>query len=116
MKKQILKQGALRPKSIRKYWAGGWGADRPPNPVALDKLYSDGFSDAGAANFLKVYDATIAYAGLAESDKMSPVDDIARKEDDDLNLQRVTPKVGDYVQWTSSGSDQFRIPRCVTWV
>ena len=61
-------------------------------------------------------DATITYAGLAESDKIPPVDDAEHEIDDDLNLQRVTPKVGNYVQWTSGGSDQFRIPRCVNWI
>ncbi len=66
---QILKQGALRPRIIRKFWTT-WGPDRPPDPVALDQLYAEGFSDGGAANFLRVYDETIAYAGLSESDKI----------------------------------------------
>lgn len=68
-KKEILKICALRPKIIRKFWAI-WGADRPLDAVALDKLIEDGFSDGGAHNFLKVYDETTAFAGLSESDKV----------------------------------------------
>ena len=62
VKHQILRQCALRPRIIRKFWAQ-WGEDRPPNPVALDQLYDASFSEAGAVNFLKVYDDTISYAG-----------------------------------------------------
>lgn len=72
MKKEILKVCALRPIIMRKFWAS-WGADRPPNEVALDQLVLDnGFSEGGASNFLKVYDDTIAYAGLSGSDKIDP--------------------------------------------
>jgi hypothetical protein len=72
VKKQILKQSALRPKIIRKFWTT-WGVDRPPDAVALDDLtLKNSFSDGGAPNFLKVYDDTIAFAGLSDSDKISP--------------------------------------------
>jgi hypothetical protein len=72
VKKQVLKQSALRPKIIRKFWTT-WGADRPPDAVALDDLrLKHAFSDAGADNFLKVYDATISFAGLSASDKLEP--------------------------------------------
>jgi len=68
VKKQILKACALRPRLTRKFWAS-WGADRPPEAVAMDELtLKNGFSDAGAENFLRVYDATISYAGLSNSD------------------------------------------------
>jgi hypothetical protein len=70
LKKEILKVCALRPKIIRTFWAA-WQADRPPDEVALDKLIIDnGFSEGGARNFLKVYDETVAYAGLSNSDKI----------------------------------------------
>jgi hypothetical protein len=69
-KQRILKQCALRPRIIRKFWAM-WGADRPQDDAALEVLTrKDAFSDAGAANFLKVYDETIAFAGLSSSEKI----------------------------------------------
>jgi hypothetical protein len=70
IKKDILKSAALSPKIMRKFWAV-WSADRPPDEVALDKLIlENGFSEGGARNFLKVYDDTISYAGLSDSDKV----------------------------------------------
>lgn len=70
VKKEILKVCALRPIIMRKFWAA-WGGDRPPDEVALDKLIlENSFSDNGARNFLRVYDETVAYAGLSASDKI----------------------------------------------
>lgn len=84
VKKALLKQCALRPKIIRHFWAL-WGADRPPDPVALDALHDDKFSDAGAQNFLKVYDDTIAYAGLSDSDKLDPKNEGLDEQNDEEN-------------------------------
>lgn len=71
IKRQVLKRAALYPKNIMKFWSI-WGAARPSDEVCLDKLILDNrFSDKGARSFLKVYDATIAYANLSESDKVA---------------------------------------------
>jgi hypothetical protein len=70
VKQEILKRAALRPKEIRKFW-DIWGDDRPPNDICLDDLtFRNAYSDRGARVFLKVYDATIAFAGLVDSDKI----------------------------------------------
>jgi hypothetical protein len=69
IKEAILRRAALRPRNIEKYWRK-WGSDRPADSVCIDALtLSDTFSDSGAATFLKVYDGTIAFARLMESDK-----------------------------------------------
>jgi hypothetical protein len=69
-KREVVKAAALRPKQIAKFW-NGWGKERPADAACLDELVlKNGFSEAGARDFLKVYDATISYAGLSESDKM----------------------------------------------
>lgn len=70
LKREIAKAVALRPKQIAKHW-NDWGADRPADPACLDALMAEGFSDGGARDFLKVYDATITYAKLSDSDKVS---------------------------------------------
>jgi hypothetical protein len=68
-KLEIIKAAALRPKQIAKFWAD-WGPDRPADAACIDELtLKNSFSDVGARDFLKVYDATIAYAGLSEHDK-----------------------------------------------
>ena len=65
-KREVVKAAALRPKQIAKFW-NDWGADRPADAACLDDLVLEkGFSEAGAREFLKVYDATISYAKLSE--------------------------------------------------
>jgi hypothetical protein len=85
VKDAVLKQAALRPRIIRKFWAI-WGADRPPDAVALDTLVLDSsFSDTGARAFLKVYDETVAYAKLSSSDKVAEFGDASDEEPDEGN-------------------------------
>lgn len=121
VKQAILRQAALRPKAITRYWQI-WNADRPPDPVCLDELILKGaFTEAAAKIFLSVYDDTITYAKLTESDKVSSVkhehEDIdVGKEDHAGNPPPPPPpsiKVGDFVQWTPNGADQFNPPRKV---
>lgn len=72
IKEAVLRDAALKPKQIEIYWKE-WGVDRPSDPACLDALVlRGGFSQDGAEKFLRVYDATIAYAKLGQSDKMAP--------------------------------------------
>ncbi|MGB6748392.1 MAG: hypothetical protein WBE51_10330, partial [Xanthobacteraceae bacterium] len=50
----------------------------------------NGFSEAGAREFLKVYDATISYAKLSDSDK-APIED--GESDEESEQPDVTPQV-----------------------
>ena len=69
IKEAALRQAALRPRNIRRFWAE-WGVDRPVDAVALDTLIlNNGFGDNGARAFLRVYDETVAFAKLSPSDK-----------------------------------------------
>jgi hypothetical protein len=87
-KREVIKAAALRPKQIAHFW-NLWGVDRPANPACLDDLVlKSGFSEVGAREFLKVYDATIAYAGLSDSDKItanSGIEAGAASEMDDMD-------------------------------
>lgn len=68
-KRNVIKKAALLPKQIAFFWSL-WGTDRPADAACLDDLlFKHKFTEAGAREFLKVYDATIAYAGLTNSDK-----------------------------------------------
>jgi hypothetical protein len=84
LKREIAKTAALRPKQIAKHW-NDWGADRPADAPCLDALMDQGFSEGGARDFLKVYDASITYAKLSESDKPLPGTDDDAPEDNDDN-------------------------------
>lgn len=97
VRQEVLRACAMRPKALSQYWAL-WGADRPPTPVCLDQLVlRGGFTESAAETFLKVYDRTIAYAGLSNSDSM-----------DEHEEPPSAVAVGDFVQWESQGILQFK--------
>jgi hypothetical protein len=100
VKREVLRRAALRPKQIQKYWHD-WGSSRPKDAACLDALVvqGGGFSEDGAEKFLKVYDDTIAYAVLVESDKKEPDEtgeaaeslDAGEEEDDARPIQTIKP-------------------------
>ena len=92
LKREIAKAAALRPKQIAKHW-NDWGADRPADAACLDALMGEGFSEGGARDFLKVYDATITYAKLSNSDKSSLVEGENEEESEQSGMtpQTYTP-------------------------
>lgn len=108
MKREVIRAAALRPRQIAKF-RDHWGTDRPADPACLDELvFSYGFSDAGARDFLKVYDDTISFAGLSNSDKIDRTDNGDENEEDDSPVDdHKKAAVGDLVQWTSGGANQF---------
>ena len=112
IKREILRRAALKPKAIEKYWSD-WGLPRPIDAVCLDELaLKGGFSQIGAENFLKVYDATIAYTDLSLSDKTY---DKNRNEVNESD-KKPTVEVGDLIQWASTGalkSDQPKRVRAI---
>jgi hypothetical protein len=78
-KQEVVKAAALRPKQIAFFW-DLWGKDRPADAACLDGLIQKhGFSDVGARDFLRVYDATISFAGLSDSDKIPIVEQEANE-------------------------------------
>lgn len=80
-KREVVKAAALRPNQIAKFW-NEWGEDRPVDAACLDELVlKHSFSEAGARKFLAVYDATIDFAGLSDSDKVP--DEDAENGDDE---------------------------------
>lgn len=82
VRQDILRKAALRPKEIAKFWSI-WGTDRPPDPVCIDELVlRNNFSERGAPLFLHSYDATIAFAGLAQADRIA-ADSVEVEDGDD---------------------------------
>jgi hypothetical protein len=104
-KQRVPKKCALRPRLIRKFWAL-WGADRPPDGAALDALIKENsFSNAGAENFLKVYDETVAFAGLSKSDKIGADSD----NDDAPPPPAHTSKEREFTSGLLSKNTNFRL-------
>jgi hypothetical protein len=84
VKKEVLRRAALKPTAIAMKWEA-WGADRPPDAVCLDQLVlKDKFTSAAAETFLRVYDETVAYAGLAQSGTIPPINPEVEKMQQDV--------------------------------
>lgn len=65
-----VKEAALKPRLVAEHWKK-WGAERPPDATCLSDLHLDQkFTQDAARRFLGVYDDTISYAALTESDKV----------------------------------------------
>ena len=118
-RKEALKIAALSPKVHKELWEKFGAATELSDAIlkvhlTLDRMESgDGpYSDASASEVIQTYRASLAYAGIANSDKVPPVN--STMEDD---VEEPTPppavRIGDYIQWKSNGIDQFRQPRKV---
>ena len=119
-----LAEAALRPKLIADY-AEHWKAGRPDDNFCISELKIErGFTDEAAARFLRVFDETIQFANPASSDTVSDretggdrtAERQAKLPPDNPTPPAPTVKVGDYVQWTSGGIDQFKRPQRVVWL
>lgn len=83
IKKDVLKKAALKPKAIAKFWPE-WGADRPVDEICLDDLVlTHGYNENAAPLFLRIYDQTIAYAGLSTHDKINELNNDPDSENGD---------------------------------
>jgi hypothetical protein len=123
VKREAIRTAAMRPKALQSFFKQ-WGADRPTDPVCLDELIlKRDFNDAAARLFLKVYDQTIAFAGLGASDMegiTEPAADDTDEEDEQDTVDHGTPPkpitIGDLVQRDVNGVLTFPAPRKVTGV
>ncbi len=114
VKAGILKAAVLRPKAFANYWSK-WGRERPIDEVCLDELIlKANFTDSAARTFLRVYDESLAFAKMADGDKVDRTDadeDSPLEEDEKTHITKplapqatkAFPKVGDLVQWESNG-------------
>ncbi len=67
-RREAISESALKPSVISEY-RGKWGAERPPDAECLDHLiFERDFNKDSARRFLKIYDDTISYGNLTESD------------------------------------------------
>lgn len=111
-KKKLAREFALKPKLIAALW-DDWSTTPPADTIARSHLKTErGLNDQGARSLLAIYKENLAFTELKAGDKVAepPVGTGASVSN------KVPAKVGDYVQWTSNGSDQFKHPAKVTWV
>jgi len=92
MKQEIARSCALRPKAMQIYWER-WGPDRPIDEICLDQLIlKDSFTESAAKVFLRVYDDTIAFAGLSQSSRDESISEPDEEEDkESIEVQQQLP-------------------------
>ena len=111
---KLLQEFALRPKLFNQLWhAAGWRDSPPSDAVARSHLKIEkGLNEQAARAILGIYKDNITLAKLKGDDTIPETKD----ENDPPEDDRVPAKVGDLIQWTSNGIDQFAAPQRVVWV
>jgi hypothetical protein len=102
-KAALIKQVALTPKIHKQLW-DRWGATLPSDAEIRHTLTVDWeppFNEKSVDDFIKEYKDTITFAKLTESDRATP--DAGEDESKRDSGSTYVPRVGDYVQWESSG-------------
>lgn len=113
MREQSLKKAARKAQLISDQLAR-WGMNRPPDPECLSELHLEqGFTQDAAKRFLAIYDETLDFAGLRESDKLSPppppgdpsIEDPVQRPPADATMNESTMDIGGgkaVIQWPAT--------------
>ena len=105
MRLKAIMEAAVRPKLHAELW------QRYSLPLPADDeirrflVREKGFNDKTVDEFIEEFKETLSFAGWLRSDKI--MDGKDRKSSDKSR----PVKIGDLVQWTSDGKDQFTEPR-----
>jgi hypothetical protein len=111
-KKKLAREFALKPKIVASLWKD-WHVTPPGDTIARSHLKAErGLTDQASRSLLSIYKENLAFADLTGDDKIPEVDGDAVPPPPYANHI----KVGDYVQWTSGGIDQFKAPRKVVGI
>jgi len=102
---------ALKPKLIADY-AARWLNGRPPDALCVEGLkIAHGFTKNAAERFLRVYDDAIWRVRGGATAVRSAKPNLSSS-----TLPAVSVRIGDYVQWSADGVDQYAAPRKVVWL
>lgn len=123
-RKEALHVAALSPMIHKELWQKYQSTKNLADSVMLNYLMLDRgeagespYSESSAIEVLNTYRATLAYAGLVDSDKVDLPADVKTNvgAEGGSHSNPVKVKVGDFVKWTSGGVDQFAA-RKVEWI
>jgi hypothetical protein len=115
----LIRQAALRPPGHRAV-IDQFGGGLPPSDEAfkayliMDLQLRDGAVD----EFMREFSETMASAKIGATDIISAESKgISGDGSNGGDIPaKMAAKIGDYVQWTSNGVDQFKLPLKVVWV
>jgi hypothetical protein len=104
-REQAIKEAALRPRLMAEY-APQWLPSRPGDNHCISELHLDrGFSQVSAELFLRVFDETVAFASLKESDSLSS----SLQESEELVQQAETVKPRTRLATIHADADPYRL-------
>lgn len=90
---EALKIAALRPKAINELWKE-WGISRPPTHECISSLHLDKkYKEDAAERVLKIYDDTISYANLVQTNEEEDNIEFLKEADDDAKVEKLTKNV-----------------------
>ncbi len=126
-RKEAIGRAALLPKIFAELWSSyGDGAGLADsvlkNHLTLDRSDAGqaAYSDAAADEVIQTYRETVLFAGLSKNATVAPEEKpVAPVEELKSKTGTQDPgraEVGDHIQWTSGGVDQFKVPPKVTKV
>lgn len=107
---RAIKDAALMPPLYRELIEQYRDTGIPQDDGLIGELTTyKGFSTNAAKEFLKAFRETLDFAGLSDVSVLG-------SESEAEGEPKKQVKVGDYIQWTSQGSDQFIEPKRVRWI
>jgi hypothetical protein len=108
-REQKLKDFATNPRLFSVLFNKYWGASVPDDTVARSLLKVDAeLNDQSARSALSIYRENMTFAKLKGGGNITETPEDSNEPSD--------VKLGDYIQWTANGQDQFKPPRRVNWV
>jgi hypothetical protein len=111
-RQRMLQSFATKPPLLQSLW-GMWGAKPPADTIARSHLKIERqLNEQSTRSLLSIYKDNLAFAKLTDGAKVRELEG----GEDGSDIRWPIAKVGDFVQWTSGGVEQFRPARRVTWV
>lgn len=108
---ELIKRAALAPKIHQQLWSQ-WGTNLPSDVSFRHTLlleWKPPFNDKAVDFFIREYKDTIAFAKLAESDKVPS--EVKNNGDKTEGESPYVAQVGDWVQWEHNGTLGFPEPK-----
>jgi hypothetical protein len=114
VRSEKLQAFATNPRLFNTLFNKHWGPTVPDDAIARSVLKVNGeLNEQSARSALGIYKENMAFAKPKAGGSLGELADGGGGGDD---FDPPPIKMGDYIQWTSGGADQFSPPRRVTWI
>ena len=107
-----IKDAALSPPMYEYMWATYGDIEKMPHSDVIKShlILDKRFNETAVNGFLNDYVATVRFANLGDSDN---IDEDNLFSEDSNRIETLGVEIGDAIQWTSNGVDQFQRPEIV---